>query len=54
MSGFTSARAMSTRNDEPGLASRPWDDQRDGFVLSNGAGVVILEELEHANPPTSP
>jgi 3-oxoacyl-[acyl-carrier-protein] synthase II len=48
MSGFTSARAMSTRNDEPGLASRPWDDQRDGFVLSNGAGVVILEELEHA------
>jgi len=48
MSGFISARAMSTRNDEPGKASRPWDADRDGFVLSNGAGVVILEELEHA------
>jgi len=48
MSGFISARAMSTRNDEPGKASRPWDEGRDGFVLSNGAGVVVLEELEHA------
>ena len=48
VSGFISARAMSTRNDEPGKASRPWDKDRDGFVLSNGAGVVILEELEHA------
>lgn len=48
MSGFISARAMSTRNDEPGKASRPWDADRDGFVLSNGAGVVILEELGHA------
>jgi 3-oxoacyl-[acyl-carrier-protein] synthase II len=48
MSGFISARAMSTRNDEPERASRPWDQDRDGFVLSNGAGVVILEELEHA------
>jgi len=48
MSGFISARAMSTRNDEPGKASRPWDENRDGFVLSNGAGVVVLEELEHA------
>jgi len=48
MSGFISARAMSTRNDEPEKASRPWDESRDGFVLSNGAGVVILEELEHA------
>ena len=48
MSGFCSARAMSCRNDEPELASRPWDVDRDGFVLSNGAGVVILEELEHA------
>ena len=48
MSGFVSARAMSTRNDEPELASRPWDEGRDGFVLSNGAGVVVLEELEHA------
>ncbi len=48
MSGFCSARARSCRNDEPELASRPWDVERDGFVLSNGAGVVILEELEHA------
>ena len=48
MSGFISARAMSTRNDAPHAASRPWDDERDGFVLSNGAGVVILEELQHA------
>jgi 3-oxoacyl-[acyl-carrier-protein] synthase II len=48
MSGFISARAMSTRNDEPELASRPWDVDRDGFVLSNGAGVVVLEEFEHA------
>ena len=48
MSGFISARAMSTRNDAPEQASRPWDAERDGFVLSNGAGVVILEELEHA------
>ena len=48
ISGFNSARAMSTRNDEPEKASRPWDEGRDGFVLSNGAGVVVLEELEHA------
>lgn len=48
MSGFISARAMSIRNDEPERASRPWDQERDGFVLSNGAGVVVLEELEHA------
>ncbi len=48
MSGFISARAMSTRNEAPGQASRPWDKDRDGFVLSNGSGVVILEELEHA------
>jgi 3-oxoacyl-[acyl-carrier-protein] synthase II len=48
ISGFISARAMSTRNDEPRRASRPWDQERDGFVLSNGAGVVVLEELEHA------
>jgi len=46
--GFTAARALSTRNDEPEKASRPWDRDRDGFVLSNGAGVVVLEELEHA------
>lgn len=48
MSGFVSARAMTTRNDEPEKASRPWDAERDGFVLSNGAGVMVLEELEHA------
>ena len=48
MSGFISARAMSTRNEEPERASRPWDAERDGFVLSNGAGVIVLEEYEHA------
>ncbi|MGD9021774.1 MAG: beta-ketoacyl-ACP synthase II [Lysobacterales bacterium] len=48
ISGFISARAMSTRNDEPERASRPWDRERDGFVLSNGAGIAVLEELEHA------
>ena len=48
MAGFCAARAMSTRNDEPQKASRPWDKDRDGFVLSDGAGALILEELEHA------
>ena len=48
MGGFCSARAMSTRNDEPTKASRPWDKDRDGFVLSDGAGVVIVEDYEHA------
>ncbi len=48
MGGFCAARAMSTRNDEPERASRPYDVDRDGFVLSNGAGCVVLEELEHA------
>ncbi|MGB5511411.1 MAG: beta-ketoacyl-ACP synthase II [Woeseiaceae bacterium] len=48
MAGFCSARAMSTRNDDPTRASRPFDVDRDGFVLSNGAGCVVLEELEHA------
>ncbi|MCC5864917.1 MAG: beta-ketoacyl-ACP synthase II [Wenzhouxiangella sp.] len=46
--GFTAARALSTRNDDPERASRPWDVNRDGFVLSNGAGIVVIEELEHA------
>ena len=48
MGGFCSAKAMSTRNDDPAGASRPFDVDRDGFVLSNGAGCVVLEELEHA------
>ena len=48
MGGFCSAKAMSTRNDDPTHASRPFDTDRDGFVLSNGAGCVVLEELEHA------
>jgi 3-oxoacyl-[acyl-carrier-protein] synthase II len=46
--GFCSARAMSTRNDEPTKASRPWDRDRDGFVLSEGAGVLVIEDYEHA------
>ena len=48
MGGFCSAKALSRRNDDPKAASRPWDIDRDGFVLSDGAGIVILEELEHA------
>jgi len=48
MAGFVTAKAMSTRNDDPAAASRPWDRDRDGFVLSNGAGIVVVEELEHA------
>ncbi|RMH19634.1 MAG: beta-ketoacyl-[acyl-carrier-protein] synthase II [Gammaproteobacteria bacterium] len=48
LGGFAAARALSTRNDDPEAASRPWDKDRDGFVLSDGAGVMVLESLEHA------
>jgi len=48
MGGFNAARALSTRNDDPHAASRPWDEDRDGFVLSNGAGIIVIESEEHA------
>ncbi|HSL19505.1 MAG TPA: beta-ketoacyl-ACP synthase II [Methylomirabilota bacterium] len=54
LAGFASMRALSTRNDEPERASRPWDRDRDGFVIGEGAGIVLLEELEHARRRGAP
>jgi 3-oxoacyl-[acyl-carrier-protein] synthase II len=52
--GFAAMRALSTRNDDPEKASRPWDKDRDGFVIGEGAGIIVLEELEHARRRNAP
>jgi len=52
--GFAAMRALSTRNDDPSRASRPWDKDRDGFVIGEGAGILIMEELEHARKRGAP